>query len=139
MTAEQKFELLPHTADLRMKVRGRTLAELFSNALAGFASIVGEGVERGEAVAPQEVHLEADSASNLLVEFLNEALYLVNVNKAVYDRVAFTEFSETAMRGTLRGYTVDGFAEDVKAVTYHGVAIGQDGRGNVEAELIFDI
>lgn len=122
-----------------MRVHGRTLEDLFQNALVGFAAIVGKGIERGTAAVPQEARLEADSTANLLVEFLNEALYFMNVNKAVYDRAVFTEFSETALHGILRGQTVDGFAEDVKAVTYHGAEILGDATGNFIVELVFDV
>lgn len=132
----KKFEFLPHTADLRMRVWGSTLEELFQNALAGLAYILG-----GEAGLPKSspVKVSADSPTNLLIDFLNEVLYLSNINKAVYDRVEFEKFSERELAGTLRGHGVAGFAEDVKAVTYYGAEINKNSTGEFEVEIVLDI
>ena len=139
MRPTRKFEILPHTADLRMRVFGGSLEDLFQNALAALAHIMGDGVQRTREARPQRVQLEAETATNLLIDFLSEALYLANVEKAIYDQVEFTEFSERELVGTLRGYAVDGFAEDVKAVTYHGAEIKKRKDGKLEIEIVLDI
>lgn len=133
------FEFLPHTADIRIRVWGRDLEDLFLNALAGLAHVIGEEVARGSVVEPATVKIIAASATNLLVDFLNEVLYLSNVNKAVYGRAEFKKFSEIELEGILHGYKVDGFAEDVKAVTYHGAEIKVNDDGEWEVEIVFDI
>ncbi len=134
-----KFELLPHTADLRMKIWGSSLEELFQNALAGFAYIIGSSVERGQEVEPQQVIVETDSPTNLLIDFLNEVLYLSNVNKAVYEKLEIEKLIETQLQGVLKGYRVGGFAKDIKAVTYHGAKVKKKENGNLEVEIVFDI
>ncbi|MBI2625775.1 archease [Candidatus Parcubacteria bacterium] len=130
--------MLPHTADLRARVFGVSLEDLFQNALAGFAHIIGAGISRGEPIQ-HKFALESGSATNLLIDFLNEALYCSNVEKAIFDQVTFSELSESKLVGILRGHRVDRFAEDVKAVTYHGAEIRQDTAGKFAVELVFDV
>lgn len=139
MASVQKFEMLPHTADLRVRVFGGSLEELFHNALEALMAIMGEGAYKTGPAESQQIHLTADSATNLLIEFLNEVLYLSNVNKAVYDRVEFSTFSGKELAGSLHGHSIDGFAEDVKAVTYHGAEIRRGGADNFVVELVFDV
>ncbi|MBI2624023.1 archease [Candidatus Parcubacteria bacterium] len=133
-----EFEMLSHTADLRARVVGGSLEGLFQNALAGFAHIIGVGIPRGRPIQKKFV-LESGSTTNLLIDFLNEALYCSNVEKAIFDQVTFSELSENKLVGILRGHRVDGFAEDVKAVTYYGAEIRRDAAGNFTVELVFDV
>lgn len=138
-TDAKKFELLPHTADLRVRVFGATLEELFQHALEALMTTMGEGMRRTGPAEPQMIHMQADSATNLLVDFLSEALYLANVEKAIYDRAHFEALSQTELRATLTGQAVDSFAEDIKAVTYHGAEIKRSERGQFGVEIVFDI
>ena len=132
------FEVLPHTADLRIRARGRTLEELFANSLRGMSSVM-----QAEAVSkPVEIEraIEASSPDTaaLLVDFLSEALSLAEVHREVYTDVQFQELSDKSLRATLRGGRVPEFAEDIKAVTYHGVEIEETDQG-YEATVVYDI
>ena len=133
------YELLPHTADIRIRVWGQTIAELFGGALAGLAGVLAGNFAKKSAARSEELEVSADSSVNLLIDFLNEALYLSNVDKAVYDEIEFSELSATSLRGLLKGFAVGSFAEDVKAVTYHGAQIKKSTNGYYEVEILLDI
>jgi SHS2 domain-containing protein len=131
------FEVIGHTADLRLKVRGRNQEELFRNALKGLGAIMKSGVTARDISRPFAVSAPDETA--LLVDFLNEALYLANVNKEVYNDVMFHVLDEMHCEGELIGAAVEEFDEDIKAVTYHEAEIIVKPDGFREVTLTFDI
>ncbi len=86
----------------------------------------------------RSLEITAPDIAALLVDFLSRSLTLGDINHEVYPRVAFDEFSETHLKGTLFGVKVEEFDEDIKAVTYHGVEV-KNVAGGFEAVIIYDI
>jgi SHS2 domain-containing protein len=132
------YEIIEHTADLRLKVCGRSLPELFSEAVSGMMSILAQGVKRGPNIT-REVKVESANLTALLVDFLNEILTLCETNKEVYTEVVFGEFTETMLQAKLCGRSVRGFSEDIKAATYHEAKVSRNNKGEWETTLVFDI
>ena len=133
------YTVLEHTADVRLLVEGRSLAELFSEALRGMMEILkaeqtGSG---GESV--RRIQLESPSRTALLVDFLNEALCLAHTHRESYAGVDLEAISETRVEAVLRGAPAESFGEDIKAVTYHEADIRENAAGNLETVLVFDI
>ena len=73
-----KYHILPHTADVRLKVSGKNLNELFEAALAGMNEIIKPGfcAKKTKPEYTQPVALEARNVTELLVGFLSEVLAL---------------------------------------------------------------
>jgi len=142
-----EYEILPHTADLRIRARGKTREELFLNALRGMSAVLQPldavrgrpaAVSRGGGDVRREVKLSSPDSASLLIDFLSEALALSQINREVYTDVTFDELAEKSLRGTLIGLPVSGLEKDIKAVTYHGVEIRETDAG-YEATVIYDI
>lgn len=131
------FEILGHTADVRLRVTGRTVEELFRNALRGMSSVIKSGA-KGE-VSKREVEVHSQDQTALLVDFLNEVLYMSNINKEVYTDIAFRKLGEVSLIGELSGAPISEFDEDIKAVTYHEAEIVKSPEGLFEVTLVFDI
>ena len=74
-----------------------------------------------------------------MVDFLNEALYLIQVHKEIYNEIKFVKFSDNELKAELSGQKVERFGEDIKAVTYHGLEVKQDRDGDWQATILFDI
>ena len=132
------YEFLPHTADLRIKSRGKTLEELFENSLLGMAEYMKKGAAAMKATVTRPIEIVAPDTAALLVDFLSHTLALADANQEVYSRAAFDEFSETHLKGTLFGAAVGEFDRDIKAVTYHEAAI-QKAHAGYEVTIIYDI
>ncbi|MFY9462261.1 MAG: RNA 2',3'-cyclic phosphodiesterase [Candidatus Sungiibacteriota bacterium] len=132
------YEFLPHTADLRIKSRGSTLEELFEHSLLGMAEYMKKGASAMKARVTRPIEVSAPDTTALLVDFLSHTLALGDANQEVYPRVAFDEFSETHLKGTLSGSSVGEFDKGVKAVTYHGAEIKKTVQG-YEVTIIYDI
>jgi len=146
---KKDFEILPHTADIKIKVYGKTLEELFCNAVIGmFQAIVpkipGCITKHGRVVCDnfperRTIHIETVDIEALLVDFLSEALYLSDVNDEAYLWVEISDLSHTKIDATLYGKKVDGFeVVEIKAVTYHEMEV-KNVDGVWQTNIVFDI
>jgi SHS2 domain-containing protein len=133
------YKILEHTADVRLLVEGRTLEELFREALRGMMEVARAEQKQGGKESLRRIRLEAPSRTALLVDFLNEALCLAHTHRETYSGVAFEAISDGGVEATLRGSPVESFGEDIKAVTYHEAEIRENAAGNLETMLVFDI
>lgn len=135
------FETFEHTADLGLRIRARSLDELFAEAGRAFSSIV---IDNVDALQPREeinVELQGDDREYLLFDWLNELLYRYETSDwlAASFEVAV---DERGLRATLRGEPIDpqrhARSHEVKAITYHGLKVAETEDGWL-AELIVDI
>jgi SHS2 domain-containing protein len=133
------YEILKHTADLRMRVCADTLESLFLDAVKGMMSIMKKDLESEARNPKRNLSISAGDKTALLVDFLNEILALAQTNKEVYPTVILKKLSETEIEAELTSVPVDGFDEDIKAVTYHEAEIRKNSAGNWETILVFDI
>lgn len=133
----EKYKVLEHLADLKIKVFGLNRKELFTNALIGmFESIEPDIISRDE--RSRKIEVSSKSEELILIDFLSEALYQSDINNEAYHRVEFEALEPTRIIAKLFGYKVKGFREEIKAVTYHDFKIIKTDNG-LEAEIIFDI
>ena len=145
----QDFESLPHTADIKIRVYGKTKKDLFRHALIGMFQVVGPKitgcrVESERVVCDllpekHEVMIESPDEVALLVDFLSEALYLSDVNDEAYLDADIHELTDHMIKATIYGAKVVGFeVVELKAVTYHELAIEKIGN-RWQADIVFDI
>jgi SHS2 domain-containing protein len=139
------FEFVAHTADIAVRLTAPSVAGLFEAAAAAFT----EAVTNRGTVRPadsREIRLDAPELDLLLVDWLNELLFLFEtegllVARAEVDVVDVDE-AAVSLRATVRGERRDasrhGVKVLVKGVTYHGLAIERAGEGYV-ATVILDI
>ena len=144
MAAKKKsdpgWELLDHTADIRMEVRGTTLEELFLNAADGLVSLLAPDAEAATDTEI-DVVLDSDDAENLLVDWLREILFYNETRDFVPVQTEVMELSNRVMKARLVGGVKLSGEEpvaEIKGVTYHGLSITKTGRGYT-ARIVFDI
>src|SRR3989344_1831538 len=94
---DQGFEILEHTADLRIKAWGKTKEELFKNALRGMAYVQKPElrIANGELRITKKIKVESNDATTLLIDFLSAALTQSQINRVVFYDVKFLKFSDT--------------------------------------------
>lgn len=139
------FEILPHTADVRLRAVGETLEGLFEQAVLGMAQILKSDAKfvclpasGGNDAKKEKIDLSASDETTLLIDFLNEILTRSYINKCVY-KVSSFKIHDSSLKAELAGAKVDNFDEDIKAVTYHEAKITKNPEGSFEATVIFDI
>lgn len=146
---QKDFELIPHTADMKLRVYGATMQELFKNALIGMFQSIGphvpgcvkqhERVVCAQLPCVHEVEVTSPDREALLVDFLSEALYLSDVHNEAYLDAVIHELDDTHIKATIHGAKISGFdVVEIKAVTYHDLVIKQVDSAWV-AEIVFDI
>lgn len=134
---KQRYEQLPSTSELKLRVFGSDLPDLFENALFAFFDV--QNLELGKPVSQRLVQLTGIDHEHLLVELLSEALYLSHKHKEAYLRMRFKVFSGKGLSAELIGSPIVKVSgEEIKAVTHHGVLIHQK-NGKFETDLLLDI
>lgn len=133
-----RYKVLEHPADLKIQAFGKTKEELFLNALFGMTESLSPDVKPNGKIV-RRIKINSPDLSALLVDFLSEVLYLIQVNKEIYNDVKFTKFADIELEAEIYGQKVERFGEDIKAVTYHQLDIRQKKDGTWEAIVLFDV
>jgi len=133
----KKFEILEHTADLKIKAFGRTKEELFKNAMLGMQEALRPKIKNKK--TETEISIESENLEFLLVDFLSEINYLNETNLEVYQEIYFKEFSDKRFVAEISGRKVSRFGLQIKGVTFHDLDIHQREDGAWEATVLFDI
>lgn len=134
------FEIIDHTADVAIAAYGADMKKAFSNAAVGMFSIMTDIDKVNETVA-RDVEVTADELKDLLVSWLNELLFICEVDKILFKRFDISELSDTRMLAKCYGEKINlkrhKFKAEIKAATYHMLEI-EEGNG-VRVQVLFDI
>ncbi len=140
--AAQRYELFDHTADVGVRVRAPSLAELLAPATDGLYAIIGDLVTDGREAELRELELGADEPALLLRDYLAEVLGLFEMGRLMVTTVEAREFSQARLAATVQLQRIDMTAStlerEVKAVTYHELRVCRVADG-YEATYIVDI
>lgn len=135
------YEVIEHTADIGIRSFGSTEAEAYENAAAGMFSLIAS-LEAVDETQESSVEVEAEDRETLLVEWLNELLYIFESKRLLLKRFQVTELGETHLKGRAWGEPLDELKHelkmDIKAVTYHMLKVAKS-DGHWETEVIFDV
>jgi SHS2 domain-containing protein len=131
------FEEVEHTADRAFRARGRTLAELLENAARAMAALDGASPEVDPTVT-RVVEVNGVDRETLLVNWLNEILYLEQTQGEVYDRFRILEASDHHLRAQLGGGKSSNRVSQIKAATFHNLKVDQSPEG-LEATVVVDV
>ena len=130
------FEILPHKADLKIKVFGSSKRELFLNAMR--AMFEAAGIKSEGKVAKRKIKIQSPDILQLLVDFLSEILYLSETENEAYFNIKFKKFSDNTLEGELFGKKIKKKELIIKGVTYHDLEI-KEKKGDYVAIILFDV
>jgi len=133
-----KFEILEHKADLKIKVFGKNLKELFENAVIGMEKGAKFKAKIKGQKSKVKIKVKSFDLQSLLVDFLSEILYFVETKKLVFEKIKFQKFSENEIEAELIGRPLERMGVQIKGVTYHDLEISKKDR-TFEAKILFDI
>ena len=135
------FEIVDHTADIGIVAYGADLRDLFTNAALGLFNLMADLDDIGEHVK-REVKVSADDVEVLLVEWLNELIYIFEVDHILFKKFVINELSGNRIVATCFGEkTKQGqhiVKREIKAATYHMLKIEKD-NGRYKVQIIFDV
>ena len=135
----KRFQLIEHTADTGLVAFGNNLAESFANAAYGLFSIIAELDGVGE-VDSRRVTVTAGDVEGLLFNWLNELIYVFEVEHLLLKRFDIKEFTGHNLEADCRGEKYDvsrhQLKSGVKSATYHMLEV--DSEKN-RVQVIFDV
>lgn len=154
------YQILEHTGDLKIKVWGRDLPELFKNAAAAmFSAVAGRTTTRtttNEQRAtktrpdlksptlrrekPKKIEIKGADYESLLVNFLNELLYLSDVQNKGFlaQNIEIKENGSKKLTAQLLSLPLPPLEVEIKSATYHDLKITKTAAG-YETTVVFDI
>jgi SHS2 domain-containing protein len=131
------YEQLEHTADLALRICGHCLTELFVNAAYAMFSQLAD-LKRIQPVVEEQVSVEGTDYESLLVNWLNELLYLHETQNAVYKVFEIVDLSHQGLKATVCGATTADVYTIIKAATYYDLDISETAEGYT-ATIVFDV
>jgi SHS2 domain-containing protein len=141
MSLPAGYDYFDVAADVGVRAWAPSLSDAFAQATLGvFAlTIVPEDVQARET---REVRAQGDSGESLLVNWINECLYVHEIEAFAVHRVEVTTLVPTLVHGVLHGEEIDTERHRrgtvVKAATYHQVTVSE-APGRAEVRLIVDV
>jgi SHS2 domain-containing protein len=137
-----------HTADVGVDIEAPDHASLFTEALCAFTDtltpLAGVGAADGSPVE-REIELEAESLDELMVSWLEELLFLFEVESLLFFAAELRVEEEAEgwrLRASARGEIYDPDRHPlkvlIKGVTYHELSVEERPEG-WRARVIFDI
>jgi SHS2 domain-containing protein len=135
------YEYFDVAADVGLRAWGRDLGGCLRQCALGVFNLI-VPTDTVQAVERREVAARGPSVETLLVNWLNECLYVHDIEGFVVRDVTAPAVSSAGVHGILLGEPVDPARHPrgtvVKAATFHGLEVVQT-PGEVRAQLVLDI
>lgn len=133
------YEIMDHTADLRIRVTAGSLSELFEESLRALMEILSKEAMIGKPSSVRRIAIEAPDVTILLIDFLSEALTLCHIYKERYSIRQWKRLNPQSLEVEIEGFLTHVFQEDMKSVTYHEAEVHENKKGQWETLIVFDI
>ena len=135
------FEILDHTADIGLLIRGRDLRELFENAGKGFFHLITD-MRRVRERLEKRIEIGQEPLERLMVDWLNELLYFHDVENLLLRTFKMESVWKGGLKAVVKGESfregVHVVKTEIKAVTYHQIQVQKE-DGLWKARVIFDL
>lgn len=133
------YRLLPHMADCKIQIWGKTLKQLFEAGLEGMNSVMSPLFDTLSQGVVAQVTCEGKDRTDLLIDFLSQVLTLEHIQKAAFTEILHFFVTDFSLEASLFGRTTSAFGKEIKAVTYHEAEVVADQNGQLSTVLVFDI
>lgn len=130
------FKEIQHTADWALEVRAPEMAELFRQAALGMNWLMGISLKPGRRIE-HRIKLAAADFESLLVEFLNEILFEMEINSIGFDGFEI-QLDGIKLEARMEGTAIVKMKKTIKAVTYHNLEIRHTHEG-YDTTIVFDV
>lgn len=133
------YEILEHTADLKIRVYGNNFVDVLKNS----AYAVSDLLFPEDIVTDQSYDFEitGEADDQILVKLLNEVVYVLQTKKLLLKLFYIKETKENHYSVHCKGKKInysDEINYDIKGVTYHDLLIEETGN-RLKAEFVIDV
>lgn len=137
-SAPPEHEFVDHPSEAHILVRGRTIAEVVAEAGLALASLALEEPFPKATGAWRDVEVRSRDRVALLVDWLNELIYLAESERWMPLEFDVIEATATHIRARIRGAALPESPSLVKAATHNDATLEEVG-GIFEAHLLLDV
>ncbi|MBE0480762.1 MAG: archease [Dehalococcoidia bacterium] len=120
------FEIIDHAADIGLAAWGETFEEALAGLAEGMFSIMADLGTIEERLC-RKVKVESPDQESLVVDWLNELLYIADIERLVFCRFEITGLAGCGLLAECHGERIDPakhrLGPAVKAATYHMLAV----------------
>jgi len=135
------YELIEHTADIGIRVKGSDLKELFKNTALSMFDIIAQK-QKTESSRQKKIIIEqkADNIDELFINWLNELLSLSAIRELIFNDFNIKKLDENNLEAVAEGEDIKNYRinTEIKAATYHELKIEKISSG-WQAQIIFDV
>ena len=140
--AEQKIEILEHTADLAVRLTAEDQMQLFKLGAKAVYQLITENICLEGEPKKFPISLQANNIEELLHDWLAEVLYWFQVRQIIFDDINIEILTPTHLKIRAQGKKLNveksSFHTEIKAVTYHNLQVEKNQQGWT-ATVIFDV
>jgi SHS2 domain-containing protein len=147
----KKYELIEHTADIGIRVFGKTKEDIFTNAAYAMFDIMAASKTIDSTCLPSRIRhrqeqehsltIKAADTEELLISFLNELIYFFVSKEFLPAKFKIVKMNSQSLVALVSGEKFDlkrhRIKTEIKAATYHNLKIEKNVAG-YQAEVIFD-
>jgi SHS2 domain-containing protein len=126
---------LEHTSEMELGIEAGSPEAVFTEALVALGDLLGE--EGSGVPAQYEVSANASDLPGLLVEWLNELVYLAETRGLIPERIVRMDLVDAEIAAVVAGRRSQPQSL-VKGVTYHGLEMGP-ADGAWRARVVLDV
>ena len=131
-------ELIDHTSEVQLRLRAGSLGDLLAEAGRALGELQLRGAEPGTPAATRRLHVTAPDPERLLVDWLNELIFLAETERWVATGFEIERADAESVDARASGVEVARVSGLVKAATMHGLRVAE-ADGLLEGEVILDV
>ena len=135
------YKLTEHTGEMEMELSASTIIGLYEEAAVAVSKeMLPEGAFGGDPPGPKQrdIEITAKDDEALLVELLNEIVYLADSDHFACDAASVNTHKGGTLTCTLNGWVSDTTQSQVKAATYHRLKVERK-NDNWYARVVLDV
>jgi SHS2 domain-containing protein len=129
------YRWVEHGSEVEVLIEDESAEAVFTEALVAIGELLAD--RRGGDPVTHEFVLGAVDRPALLVEWLNELVYLAETDGFVPERILALELGETTLAARIAGGRT-GPQTLIKGATYHGLELGES-EGAWRARVVLDV
>ena len=141
MRRRDRFSTFEHTADIGLEAWGLTLADALTSAGLGLQSLIVTGGQIRETEC-HTLDVRAKDSEALVVAWLNELLFALDVHGTVFARFEVETIDNVALHAIGYGEQLDTARHQlgtaVKAATFHELSVAEQ-DGHTQIRVILDV
>ena len=141
MDQEKRYEQFSHTADIGVKVFGKTLKELFENASFAMFDIIAD-LDGIKGSLTRKIELTAPNREELLIAWLDELLYNFYTKGIIFYKFEVLDLKDDFINAKAYGRAISDnrnrLKTEIKAATYYNLKIIKK-DDYYEVDIVFDV